>query len=393
MTKKAPAGLGGKRPQLDIPLNRLHLDVKNPRLPEEAQNRPESDVLVHLFNHFDLEEISDSMVRNGYFDEEPLVAVPKTLPKRLQSESINDNSPKFIEYVNAADTEFVVAEGNRRLATAKLLTDTALRSSLKIAKSWPILSEEVLNDLSILPVIIYKERKDVLPYLGVRHITGNKKWDSYAKARYIDEMLKESYSVEDIEQAVGDRAQSVRKNAIAFNLLRSAHEELDYSLENAKENFSLLLLSLGQKSVKKFLGWQKEVKGATKSLPLSEVNLEMPVDEDYLDNLKYLLRWLFGEGTKITPAIHESRDITNYLKTVLDSDQAIIHLKKTGDLKEAYELTDGEESMVKRLLQNSNRYLERALGVAHRHRTEDVIAEVIRCEDTVTQLKKSVMEA
>lgn len=393
MSTKAPAGLGRKRPQLNIPLGRLHLDIKNPRLPEEAQNRPENEVLVHLFNHFDLEEISDSMVRNGYFDEEPLVAVPKTLPKHLKSKSIDHNSPEFIKYIEDEDTEFVVAEGNRRLATAKLLTDAELRRSLKVARAWQTPSEEVGDDLSILPVIIYKERKDVLPYLGVRHITGNKKWDSYAKARYIDEMLKESYSVEDIEQAVGDRAQSVRKNAVAFNLLRSAHEELDYSLENAKENFSLLLLSLGQKSVKKFLGWQKDVKGATKSLPLSEVNLEMPVDEDYLDNLHHLLRWLFGEGTKITPAIHESRDITNYLKTVLDSDQAIIHLKKTGDLKEAYELTDGEESMVKRLLQNSNRYLERALGVAHRHRTEDVIAEVIRCEDTVTQLKKSVMEA
>lgn len=393
MTTKKPAGLGRKRPQLNISLGCLHLDVKNPRLPEEAQNKPEDDVLIHLFNHFDLEEISDSMVRNGYFDEEPLVAVPKTLPKHLQSESIDHNSPEFIKYIGDKNTEFVVAEGNRRLATAKLLTDVDLRRSLKVARSWPTPSKEVADDLSILPVIIYKERKDVLPYLGVRHITGNKKWDSYAKARYIDEMLKESYSVEEIEQAVGDRAQSVRKNAVAFNLLRSAHEELDYSLENAKENFSLLLLSLGQKSVKKFLGWQKDVKGAIKSLPLSEVNLEMPVDEDNLDNLHHLLRWLFGEGTKITPAIHESRDITNYLKTVLDSDQAIVHLKKTGDLKEAYELTDGEESMVKRLLQNSNRYLERALGVAHRHRTEDVIAEVIRCEETVTQLKKSVMEA
>ncbi|GAB1232066.1 hypothetical protein UT4_05320 [Ferrigenium sp. UT4] len=204
-------------------------------------------------------------------------------------------------------------------------------------------------------------------------------------------MLKESYSVSDIEQEVGDRAQSVRKNAIAFNLLRVAQEELDYSIENAKEDFSLLLLSLGSRSVKKFLGWQKEVKGIMKGLPLSEVDLEAPIDEDHLDNLHYLLRWLFGEGSKITPAIHESRDITNYLKTVLESEEAISHLKKTGDLKEAYELTDGEEAMVRKFLQSSNKYLERALGVAHRHRTEDVIAEVIRCEDTVMQLKKSVL--
>ncbi|TAJ75995.1 MAG: hypothetical protein EPO42_13620 [Gallionellaceae bacterium] len=392
MTTKTPAGLGRKRPQLNIPLDRLHLDVKNPRLPEEAQNKPEDDVLIHLFDHFDLEEISDSMVRNGYFDEEPLVAVPKTLPKHLKSKSIDHNSPAFIEYIENEDTEFVVAEGNRRLATAKLLTDAGLRRSLKVAKSWPTPSEEVADDLSILPVIIYKERKDVLPYLGVRHITGNKKWDSYAKARYINEMIKESYSVEDIEQEVGDRAQAVRKSAIAFNLLRQAQEELDYGIENAKEDFSLLLLAVGSRPVKKFLGWQTEVKGTVKSLPLSEIDLDAPVDEPHLDNLHYLLRWLFGEGSKTTRAIHESRDITGSLKNVLESEQAIDHLKKTGDLREAYELTDGEEAMVKRLLLNSNRSLERALSVAHRHRTEDVIAAVIRCEETVTQLKKSVME-
>lgn len=392
MPTKAPAGLGRKRPQLNIPLDRLHLDVKNPRLPEEAQNRPEDEVLVHLFNYFDLEEISDSMVRNGYFDEEPLVAVPKTLPKHLKNKSIDHNSPEFIEYIEDEDTEFVVAEGNRRLATAKLLTDANLRRSLKVARSWPTPSEEVADDLAVLPVIIYKERNDVLPYLGVRHIIGNKKWDSYAKARYINEMIKVSYSVDDIEKELGDKTQAIRKSAIAFNLLRQAQEELDYGIENAKEDFSLLLLALGQRSVKKFLGWQTEVKGALKSLPLSEIDLDVPVGETYLDNLHYLLSWLFGESAKITPAIHESRDITNYLKTVLDSEQATDHLKKTGDLKEAYELTDGEEAMVKRLLLNSNRSLERALSVAHRHRTEDVIEAVTRCEETLTQLKKSVME-
>lgn len=393
MTTKKPAGLGRKRPQLDIHLKRLHLDIKNPRLPEEAQNRPEDDVLIHLYNHFDLEEISDSMVRNGYFDEEPLVVVPQSLPKHLRKETIDYNSPEFIEYINADDTEFVVAEGNRRLATAKILVDETLRRSLKIAKGWPIPSEEIADDLSILPVIVYKERKDVLPYLGVRHITGNKKWDSYAKARYINEMLKESYTIEDIEQEVGDRAQSVKRNAIAFNLLRVAHEELEYDISNAKENFSLLLLSLGQKSIKKYLGLQKVVNGVVKNLPLGEVDLDTPIDEEHFDNLQHLLRWLFGEGTKTLPVITDSRDITNYLKTVLDSEQAIEHLIKTGNLKESYELTDGEETMVRRLLQNSNRNLERALGIVHRHRTEDVIAEVTKCEETVKQLKKSVSGA
>ena len=79
--KGKPAGFGRKRPQLNVPIERLHLDPANPRLPEEIQGRKEDALLDHLYHHFDLEEIAAPMAENGYFDEEQLVAVPNDLPK------------------------------------------------------------------------------------------------------------------------------------------------------------------------------------------------------------------------------------------------------------------------------------------------------------------------
>lgn len=386
------AGIGRKKPQLDIPIARLELDPKNPRLSEEAQGTSQDELTIHLFDNFDLDEIAESMAKNGYFDEEPLVVIPKKLPKKLQDRAYRltaIGAQDYKRFIEDAETEFVVAEGNRRLATAKLLHDANLRNRLKRGKSWPTPTAEVLEDIAKLPAIIYSERVDVLPYLGVRHITGNKKWDSYAKARYIAEMIQAGKSVEDVEQDVGDKGQAVRKSAISYNLLRVARDEMSYDISKAKSDFSLLLLALGQKGVKHFLGWINTDGEKQKTLPLSEIDLTHPVAEIYQDKLRLLLEFLYGDKNK-KPAINESRDITNYLSVVLGSESATKHLIKTRNLVDAYELTDGEEVLIQKLLQQANTKLERALGIAHRHPTEDVIAEAEKCLQTARQLTKSL---
>jgi hypothetical protein len=393
MSSLAPAGAGHKRPQLDIPIERLHLDSANPRLPEEIQGKGEPEVLQHLYDHFDLEEIADPMGRNGYFDEEPLVVVPQKVPPRLLPDSGKKESSEYRDFIEKKTTQFTVVEGNRRLATAMILLDDALRQRLRV-RSWPEISKAVEEDLSTLPAIVYPRRKEVLPYLGVRHITGNKKWDSYAKARYIADMIEEGHTVEQIEEQVGDRAQSVRKSAIAYHMLREAREDLDWDTTRAKKDFSLILLAIGQKNIKFYLGWSKSVPSSDKpkSMRLEEIELSSPVPEAHLQHLRDLLSWLYGEGSKVRPVINESRDITNYLSSVVASESAVEYLRQTRNLKEAYDLTDGEEAMLQRLLHAANLKLEKALGVAHRHKTPDVIGEAEKCKETATRLVKSVKE-
>jgi 5-bromo-4-chloroindolyl phosphate hydrolysis protein len=80
------------------------------------------------------------------------------------------------------------------------------------------------------------------------------------------------------------------------------------------------------------------------------------------------------------------------LSHVVGSEGAISYLRKTRDLKEAYDLTDGEESMVRKLLGTANTKLEKALGVVHRHKTADVLAEAERCLETSTRILKTVQE-
>jgi hypothetical protein len=393
MLRQRAAGEGHKRPQLDIPIERLHLDPANPRLPEEIQGKGEDELLQHLFDHFDLDEIADPMAKNGYFDEEPLVVFPQGIPPRSILKGGQKQSAEFLRFIKDPSTHFTVVEGNRRLATAMILQDSSLRRKLRV-RSWPEISRAVQEDLSILPAIVYPLRKEVLPYLGIRHITGNKKWDSYAKARYIADMLHEGHSVDEIEQQVGDRAQSIRKNAIGYYMLHEAKEEFDFNIDRAKKDFSLILLAIGQRNIKFFLGWSRTIPNTKqlKSLRLEEIKLDSPVPENHLQNLRDLLSWLYGEGSKVRPAINESRDITNYLSAVVASRIAVEHLRRTRNLIEAYELTDGEEVMLQKLLRTANGKLEKALGVAHRHKTTEAIDEAEKCHETAARVVKSLKE-
>lgn len=370
-------GYGRKRPQLDMPIARLHLDSENPRLPEELHGKVEQDLLIRLHKEFFLDELADSMAQNGYFDEEPLVAIPQKLPVAL--EGCNPSDEKFLSFIKTESTEFTVVEGNRRLATVKLLLDSALQQQLKI-KTWPKVSNEVAEDLAELPVILYTTRNEVVPYLGVRHIVGIQKWDSYAKARYIAKLIGDGQSLKDVEELIGDKQAAVRKSYLSYKLIQQAEEEFEIDTNKAKDSFSLLILALGQGNIKTFLGLPRK---------LTDINVQEPVRREKLPNLKNLLSWVFGDE-KYSPVIKESRGITGYLSHVVASPEAVSFLEKSRDLEAAYDRTDGEEKMVIKYLATANAKLENVLGIAHRNKTSEVISEAERCNDTTEQLLKTL---
>ena len=377
-------GLGKKRPQLDLPVEKLFLDPENPRLPETVQGGNEDTLLLTLYKDFDLRELAGSLSQNGYFDEEPLVAIPKDLPTKFKGKTYEQlNKDKdYYSFINNSDTKFIVVEGNRRLAAVKTLLSSELRTKLKI-KEWPDASPQVKEDIKILPVIIYPIREEVVPYLGVRHISGIKKWEPYAKARYIASMIKKQFSLDDIQKTIGDKGTSTKKSYVCYKLIEQMEEEEEGSTEKAKSLFSYLLLSLGQGPIKEYLGISKN---------WSEVDVEKPIKKSKISNLKNLFSFLFGEGKEKLPVIKESRDITGKLTHVLRLKHSADFLLQTRDLDAAYDRSDGEETLVLKQLTTANRNLETALGIVHRHKTEQVIGEVKKCKETLNQITKILEE-
>lgn len=376
------AGQGRKRPLLNISIDRLHPDPQNPRLQLKDRGKNEKDLLLALKRHFDLDELAYSMAENGYFDEEPLVGIPDNLPAEfsgMRSEELTINK-SYHEFINNSSVQFNIAEGNRRLSTVKILLSDELQSELKL-RNWPDIAGKVKDDLSILPVIIYPTRKEVLPYLGVRHITGIKKWDAFSKALYVADMVDKGYTIDAIQKQVGDTKNNARKTYVCYKLVDIAENELELDTTKAKDYFSYLLLSLGQPSIKEYIGLPKK---------LAEVDLDNPIPNNKTENLKDFFSWLFGEGTDKLPVIRESRDITNYLSYVLKNEEAIDYLKKFGNLLDAYDRSDGERDLLLKNLQKANKGLEISLGIIHRYKGDEEVKKLlVNCNETLDVILKN----
>lgn len=147
-------------------VSQLLLDPENPRLPHFASPPTQDELLELIVKRYTVSELIESFAINGYFEEEPLVAVPES-PRR-----------------------YVVVEGNRRLAALKLIHDRTRASSLRI--SIPPITKKRLAELERVPVRVHKTRSEVLPFLGYRHITGVMPWDSYSKARYVAQLVEQA---------------------------------------------------------------------------------------------------------------------------------------------------------------------------------------------------------
>ena len=313
--------------------DKLLLDPENPRLLLEA-TATQPEILQTLVAHEVLEELAASIARHGFFLEEPLIVVPHT---------------------TKAD-HFTVVEGNRRLATVKLLLNPRQRATLSVS-DWPEPSEKVKKSLNSLPTVLYPSRDSVVPYLGFRHITGIKKWDYFQKARYIARLVEAGQTLEAIEDQIGDSASTVKKLYQIFVVHRQLENDLGMDTREVRENFSLLEVALSQRALKTFLGMPSRLPTeATESI----------IDTPDLPKLRELVSWIYGDPQRGQErVIRDSRKIAERLAPVIANEKALAHLRETRDLEAAYEYSDGERNYLARQLQTADRAVERALGVAH----------------------------
>jgi hypothetical protein len=283
-----------KRPELQ-PVSELYLDPKNPRLAETTHTSTQASILRVMEKEFDLQPLIDSMYRNGFFWEEPLVAVREPLTE-LKGKKV-----------------LLIIEGNRRLAALKTIhskpdiyTDAAARKRL----------------LDV-PVLIRGHRKETLAFVGFRHITGIIAWESAAKAQYALGLVNAGYSLDEIAQTIGDKTRDIGRWVRTQSLLELAHEQgLKEDDAARKFFFSYLLTAADAPATKRWLGMEvDEARGVVKS-----VNVE---------RLEKLWSWLYGSKTKETsPLVQDSREI-HKLSRVIASPKAVMELQNTGNLSRA----------------------------------------------------------
>lgn len=133
-----------------MPLDQLVFDPENPRLPGRLHHADDEQVLDYLLEEGDLADLMISLGTQGYYDAEPLLVTRR----------------------KGGSNVYIVVEGNRRLAALKLLDNPDLATNTRKSNTVKKISNEAEYHPKEISVQIYNDRKDILWYLGYRHITG-----------------------------------------------------------------------------------------------------------------------------------------------------------------------------------------------------------------------------
>lgn len=336
----------------------LILDPNNPRILDRLQSQHK--LIEHLYYSESLEELALSFKNNGYFEEEPLVIV--------KEENLG----------------YVVVEGNRRLATLKLLLNPELlRSIVDTPLDWPDLSEGERERLYSVPTVLYPNRQAVSPYLGFRHITGARTWKPLQKARFVASLVDSGLSLREVQERIGNPKASAAKTMYqSYVLYEQIKRDLpSFDIAPVNNSFSLLETLLGSAAIKFYLG-------IPSGLPAHRVSSLVPTEK--LNNLDSVLVWIFG-GEDSEPIISDSRDIKKKLGSVVESAQALAVLKRTDDLDIAYEVAVPNIEVVAEKVQRLRRRAAELLPEVRDHSNEQsVVAAVRGLAQTVSDLGEAV---
>ena len=341
----------------------LRLDPLNPRRTVRHGNESQTDLLVELYDRFDLDDLLTSLAENGYFSEEPLIAIPE------KGDDI-DIPP------------YIVVEGNRRLAALKILLFVEGRKAVK-AKNLPEVTEYAVSLIDPVPVKVYRTREEVLPYLGVRHIAGVKPWEALAKAKYVRSLFEQGISLPEVARRVGSgrRTDVVRRWLLTLYTLEQANEESDEQWDAVDERFgfSWLYTSLGYHSVREYLGLNPE----SFANPVAG-----PVPKDSVQELLNHMKDLYGTppGRPRDAVVRESRQISDLAK-VYAKKEAVAALRTGVSLQAALRLTVDENTHLVDLLRSANYDLTEANGIAPHHVGQmEAIQYARRCLETAQAL-------
>jgi hypothetical protein len=284
-------------------LEELEFDLRNPRYGAGAASiSNEREALDHIVATFGVDDVLSSIAVNGFFDSEPLVGIKLEKEKKIR-----------------------ILEGNRRLAACLILAgETRAAGQTRLREHYSkIHQENGTKRLNPVPVIVYKGKnawKEVLPYVGVRHIVGFLEWDSYAKAAWVDQVLRDhQLSLKEVMEMLGDKNGTAPRMLAGYRfvnqLIQAGRFRPDQSQRKGRGSnpdypFSWVYTALDNPPIREYVGFI-EKDGAP---------AEKPVPENRLDQAGWLMTFMFGDKNRGVPAVVEdSRDIGDLAKAVRDT--------------------------------------------------------------------------
>ncbi len=305
-----------------IATEQLRFDQQNPRFYRLNDASSVDAIVEEMLDDESAQDLMLSIGSKGYFPGEPLLVTPD------------------------GNGAFIVVEGNRRLAATKLLNGQLVPPQRRTASVQRLREASATAPPTELPCIVYDERRDVLRYLGYRHITGVKQWDSLSKAKYLLQLRDDFHSdlgrddqLKALAADIGSRPDYVAQLLTALGLYTTAVESKPtfFGLPIRPEDveFSYITTAIGYRNLAGWLGLEGRGDFEMKGLKA--------------DRLKKAFGWMFSKDQLGRTVVGESRRL-ELLADIVNSPTAIKKLEDNLNLDEAYLYTDGPQAALQKAL-------------------------------------------
>lgn len=252
------------------------------------------------------------------------------------------------------DKKIIVIEGNRRVAALKLLAQEH-ENNYSIGKLDPAIFKAV-------PVALYSTESSAKHkiLMGLKHISGNKKWPAINQAKLIYSLItEENLSEDEVCSSIGIGRPELRSTLRTLALL-DLYSKSDYGDQFLPERYSVFKEIIKSSKIIKWLG-------------LSNFNFDL--DNASSTNLERLFSWISSveedvldddleedKYLKVTkePVINTALQIRELAK-LIDDPSALENLDATRSLSEAML---SSESLGKNKLDNSLKMIKEQTNVA-----------------------------
>ena len=222
--------------------------------------------------------------------------------------------------------KYLIIEGNRRVATLKYLQNL-YKNNDDIGK----LDPGIFNELEVV-IYDYKNEEDYLVLMGLKHVSGNKKWERYNQAKLLYE-LKNIMELEESE--IASRLAISKKQVVdeirgylALEQYMKTLKGENYPGFNPYEKIMIMIELTNKPKLRNWVGWSDEKEIFTKKPNLkrfySWITPNYQIDEDS------------DEYELVEPIIISHKQVRE-LEEIIDDDEALAYMEEQRDIRIALE--------------------------------------------------------
>jgi len=265
-------------------------------------------------NRGDIKDLLDSFRANGFLDVDV-----------IQLEDLGDNN-------------YRVLEGNRRVTALKALKDD-YDAGVDIGKLDP-------NIFKSVPSVIHsnEDEKTHQIIMGLKHISGNKKWPAINQAQLIYDYLKEfwgsdEYYAQEIVlcESLGITKVKLRNSQRAYHLILQ-YKESDYGDQFNSDMYYTFAEITKRPNIKKWIDWDDNTYQAKNDENILRLFgwLSQREESDELDEEE------IEDAKKIEPIISKYREIQDLAKFI-DNEEALEAMEESGSVAEGLVASGSKE--------------------------------------------------